>query len=67
MSATTEVPRTSLTINEAAESVGISDKVIREAIATGDLIARYVTKTKPVILLEDLRAWVAAAPTAARR
>lgn len=46
---TGDVPRVALSINEAAEAVGYSDKVIRQAIATGDLIARYGTGSKPVI------------------
>lgn len=63
MTTRTEVPRLSLSINEAAEAVGYSDKVIRQAIATGDLIARYGTGTKPVIRIADLDAWLLARPT----
>lgn len=59
----TEVPRVALSINEAAEAVGYSDKVIRLAIASGELVARYGTGTKPVIRLADLDAWLLARPT----
>ena len=66
MTTRTEVPRVALSINEAAEAVGYSDKVIRQAIATGDLVARYGTGSKPVIRLVDLDAWLLALPTRAR-
>lgn len=66
MSRPVDVPRVALSINEAAEAVGYSDKVIRSAIASGELVARYGTGTKPVIRLADLDAWLLALPTQAR-
>lgn len=66
MARQTDVARVALSINEAAEAVGYSDKVIRHAIASGELIARYGTGTKPVIRLVDLDAWLLALPTQAR-
>lgn len=52
----------SYTIASAAESTGISTDVIRSAIKAGNLPVRYPT-SRPVILAEDLAAWVKAAPT----
>lgn len=48
--------------DQAAEMVGLSKDTIRRAIAAGDLVEHFVT-SKPVILVDELRAWVAAAPT----
>lgn len=63
----TDVPRIALSITEAAQAVGYSPDVIRQAIAAGDLPARYLTGKKPVIRIEDLDAWLLAAPTVSHR
>lgn len=52
----------SYNITTAAQATGMSDATLRAAIARGDLIAHYPT-VRPLILAEDLRAWIAAAPT----
>lgn len=52
----------SLPITDAAAAAGVSDATIRAAIRTGALTAHYPT-SKGLILVEDLRAWVMAAPT----
>ncbi len=49
----------------AAEMTGVSIDVIRRAVRAGDLVPRYPT-SKPVLLVEDLRAWVLRAPTEKR-
>jgi len=49
-------------VQGAAAATGMSVDVIRRAIRTGDLTAHYPT-SKPLILADDLRAWVTAAPT----
>lgn len=54
----------SLTLQGAADAVGVSVDVIRRAVRAGDLVAVYPrvggrTVSRPVIRLEDLRAWVA--------
>lgn len=54
--------RIALTRAQAAESVGVSRDTIRRAVQSGDLIEHYITAT-PVILVDDLRAWITAAPT----
>lgn len=46
----------------AAEMTGHSVDVIRRAVRAGDLVPRYPT-SKPVLLVEDLRAWVTRSPT----
>lgn len=53
------------TIYEAADACGVSDKTIRRAIDSGDLIAYYPT-SRAVILKEDLQDWIKAAPTERR-
>lgn len=62
-----DVPRVALSITEAAEAVGYSDKTIRQAIASGELVARYGTGSKPVIRIADLDAWLLALPTQGSR
>ena len=54
--------RLAYTISDAAVAVGVSERVIRRALASGDLTAKYVT-SRPVILADELRAWVEAAPS----
>jgi hypothetical protein len=58
-----ERARVSYSVKEAAASVGCSVDVIRAAIANGNLTPRYITKTLRVIEADDLRRWVAEAPT----
>jgi hypothetical protein len=52
----------SVDYKSAAEMTGHSVDVIRRAVRAGDLTPRYPT-AKPVLLVEDLRAWVLRAPT----
>ena len=52
----------SFTITDAAAAVGVSEPVIRRALAKGNLVAHYPT-TRPVILADDLRDWIDSAPT----
>ena len=49
-------------VKGAAEATGHSVDVVRRAIRSGELTPRYPT-SKPVILADDLRRWVASAPT----
>jgi len=53
----------SLTYADAAEAAGVSVDIIRRAVHAGDLIAHFPT-SRPVILADDLKAWIAATPTA---
>jgi hypothetical protein len=48
-------------ILQAAEACGVSHDVIRQAIRSGQLIAKYPTR-KAVILRTDLELWLANAP-----
>lgn len=48
-------------IQDAAEACGVSTEVIRRAIRSNDLPAAYPT-SRPVILADDLKAWLEAAP-----
>ncbi|MCA0332280.1 MAG: helix-turn-helix domain-containing protein [Actinobacteria bacterium] len=54
--------RISLNTKQAAEATGVSQKTIENAIRRGELIAHYPT-SRPLVLLEDLDAWVRSAPT----
>ena len=52
----------------AAAATGYSSDLIRRAVSAGDLVAHYPDVdgrqiTKPVILADDLRAWVARGKT----
>lgn len=58
------VERLAYSIPEAAEAAGVSETTIRRAYRSGALKRRFVT-AKPVILREDLEAWIKAAPTEA--
>lgn len=51
----------SLSIDGAAAVTGMSREAIKKAIQSGELPVHYPT-AKPLILAEDLRAWVAAGP-----
>lgn len=57
--------RIAVTRARAMELVDVSRDTLLKAIRTGDLVEHYVT-SKPLILVEDLKAWVSAAPTRAR-
>lgn len=52
------------TVQDAAASAGVSTDTIRRAIKSGDLIANYPT-SRPVILRDELDAWLRASPTEA--
>lgn len=52
--------------DQAAELVGLSKDSIVRAIRAGQLIEHYVS-AKPVILVQDLRDWIASAPTSSTR
>ena len=52
------------TIADAAAAVGVSDRVIRRAIDKGDLTVRYPT-SRPIILADELRDWLATLPSKA--
>jgi hypothetical protein len=49
----------------AMELVDVSRDTLLKALRTGDLVEHYVT-SKPLILVDDLRAWVTSAPTSPR-
>jgi len=49
------------TVGEAALACGVSEPVIRRAQAKGDIVYHYPT-SRPVILADDLREWLAATP-----
>jgi len=50
------------TITEAADACGVSEPIIRRAIAAGDITARYPT-SRPVIEADELRDWLTTRPT----
>ncbi len=54
--------RVALPRAEAAAAVGISERTLREAIKRGDLVERYIG-SKPVVEVDELRAWVSSLPT----
>lgn len=56
------MPQLSYNIKQAAEVTGMSRDVIGAAIKRGDLIAHYPT-SRPVILHEELEAWIKSTPT----
>ena len=49
-------------LQDAAAAAGVSVDTIRRAIRAGDLIANYPT-SRPVILRDELDAWLRATPT----
>lgn len=55
-----------VTVQQAASMTGMSTDVIRRAVNTGNLVAHYPT-ARPVILVDELRAWIASSPTESRR
>ena len=56
------VDRIAVTRDQAAELVGVSKDTIVRAVRAGRLVEHYPS-AKPVILVDDLRAWIAASPT----
>lgn len=50
------------TIPEAARIAGVSVRTLRYAIERGEIDVRYPT-SRPVILRDDVLAWLATAPT----
>lgn len=62
MTAAVNVVPISLDYADAATFTGHSVDVIRRAVRSGELTAHYPT-SKPVVLTDDLRAWVLRAPT----
>lgn len=57
----TKLAKIAYTVAEAAAACGVSEPVVRRAIAHGDLVVHYVT-SHPVLLAEDLHEWIASAP-----
>ena len=49
-------------LDDAAAASGIGRTNIDAAIKAGDLIAHYIG-TKPVVLADDLKAWITNLPT----
>lgn len=56
------VQQIAYTIRDAATATGYSESTIRRAIAAGELVLRYPAQ-RPVIAADELRAWIANAPT----
>ena len=50
-------------VTDAARLAGVSVDTIQKAVRSGELPIHYPTR-RGLILIEDLRAWVASAPTA---
>lgn len=48
---------------DASAMAGISLRTLRRAIDAKEIPVRYVTPRRPVVLIDDLRAWIEAAPT----
>jgi hypothetical protein len=56
------IQKLAYTFEEAAEQVGYSVRTLKQALADGNLAARYVN-TEGVIRHEDLAAWIGQLPT----
>jgi hypothetical protein len=56
------IQKLAYTFEEAAEQSGYSAQTLKQAVADGNLIARYV-KAEAAIRHEDLRAWISQLPT----
>lgn len=54
----------SYSYDEAAEATGYSRRVIQDAVAKNDLLARYAN-SKPVIEASELERWLQSLPTVA--
>lgn len=55
--------RPAYSVAEFAKAVGLSETVIRDHIAAGDLVTVWPTKTKQIVRLEDGLRWLASLPT----
>jgi len=55
--------RISYSVKEAAEAVGVSESTLRAAYRNGEIPVHYPSGGKPLVLHDDLVAWVANAPT----
>jgi hypothetical protein len=58
----TDLAPIAVTVQQAAAMTGMSVDVIRRAINSKNLVAHYPT-SRPVVLVDELRAWVKASPT----
>lgn len=58
----TETAPIAVTVQQAAAMTGMSVDVIRRAINGKHLVAHYPT-SRPVVLVEELRAWIKSSPT----
>ena len=47
---------------QAADMVGLSTRSLARAVRSGELVEHFVS-ARPVILVDDLRAWISGAPT----
>lgn len=56
-------PAISYSIPEAAFAVGCGETQIRAAIGAGQLEQHFLTPKKPVVLFDDLVAWVSSCDT----
>ncbi len=56
------VTKLAYSVTEAAEAMGVSPSLIRQAISDNELVARYA-KTKTVIAAPELERWRDALPT----
>lgn len=54
-----------VSIPDAARMAGVSPMTLRRAIEAGQLPRHYPTRN-PVILVDDLKAWLSATPTEKR-
>ncbi|MFD2792550.1 hypothetical protein ACFS27_03215 [Promicromonospora vindobonensis] len=64
----TPITAVSYSIDTASAATGVSRDVVQRAMRSGDLVVHYPNVSgkqvgKPLILAEDLRAWVAAGKT----
>ena len=57
-------PKLAYTLEEAAAACGYSIDTIRRALRKSEMVASYAN-SKPVILLDELVAWLQALPTEA--
>lgn len=63
------IPRVSLTLPDAVVACGLSERTLRDAIATGDLAVRYGGEKggKVLIRVADLDAYIDSLPTSRER
>lgn len=62
MSAVIQLAAVSYSLAGAAAASGLSDKTIRNAIVSEDLVVHY-SGVKPIILASDLAEWIESLPT----